>query len=100
MSLMFSLEIPRAAADTAAPFRREWLEKPCVGVPIRRRNSCSLYTKCDFENGLMGLLKRARFWVMGCLVISCFRARTGRIVDVVDARLMFTLNQIVTDLDD
>ena len=87
---MFSLEIPRAAADTAAPFRREWPEKPCVGVPIRRRNSCILSTKCDFEKGPMGLLKRARFWGRGCLVKSCFRARTGHIVDDDDARWMST----------
>src|SRR5438876_9277646 len=33
---------------------------------------CGVSTKCDFEKGPMGLLKRVRFWGRGCLVKSCF----------------------------
>ena len=31
--LIFSLDIPRLEAETAAPFLREWPEKPDDGMP-------------------------------------------------------------------
>ena len=49
-SLISSLDIPFAAADTAAPFRNECPEKPRVGIPALRRYSLTLLIKKTFEN--------------------------------------------------
>jgi hypothetical protein len=51
-NLISSLEIPFAAADTAAPLRNECSEKPQVGVPALRRYSRILSMKYCFEKAL------------------------------------------------
>ena len=46
---MFSVDIPRAATETAAPFRIEWPEKPSVGNPVFNNSLLSEEMKFGFE---------------------------------------------------
>jgi len=50
-SLMSSLEIPLAAAETAAPFLIEWPEIWAELIPARRSSSLILLTKYGLLNG-------------------------------------------------
>src|SRR5271170_2949627 len=78
-SLISSRERPLAAAETAAPFLREWLEKPPLGMAARRSISlifstryCLLKGPCVRENnGWEGF--------RGNRVKSARRERTGQI---------------------
>src|SRR5271170_2517094 len=76
-SLISSREIPLAAAETAAPFLREWPEKQAVGMPACRSISLILSTRYRLLNGPKAREKRGWEGSRGNRVTRFRRARTG-----------------------
>jgi len=78
---MLSLDIPFAAAETAAPFLRLCPAKPVVEMPARRSNSLILSTRYCLLNGPTRRANKGWDGLRGYLVNKVVRARTGQMGD-------------------